>query len=71
MTVGGNILDYAGNTATEVASLETTKIHANSTISTPGERQAFVDIGNFYTKSRLREPEFMKLQISDIPLNKS
>ena len=67
MTVGGDRLDYAGKTATEVASLETTKIHANSTISTPGERQAFSDIGNFYTNSRLREPEFMKVHISDIP----
>ena len=54
MTVGGDRLDYAGNTATEVESLETTKIHANSTISTPGARQAFADIGNFYTNSRLR-----------------
>ena len=67
MTVGGDRLDYAVNTATEVASLETTKIHANSTISTPGSRQAFVDIGKFYTNSRLREPEFMKVHISYIP----
>ena len=66
MTVGGDRLDYAGNTATEVASLETTKIHVNSTISTPGARQAFADIWNFYTNSRLREPEFMKVHISDI-----
>ena len=67
MTVGGNRLDYACNTATEVASLETTKIHAKSTIFTPGARQALADIGNFYTNSRLREPEFMKVHISDIP----
>ena len=67
MTVGGDRLDYSGNTETEVASLETTKIHANSTISTPGARQSFAYIGNFYTNSRLREPEFMKVQISDIP----
>ena len=67
MTVGGDRLDYAGNTATEVASLETTKIHANSTISTPGTRKAFADIGNFYANSRLREPEFMKVHILDIP----
>ena len=53
MTVEGDRLDYAGNTA---ASLETTKIHANSTISTHGSRQAFADIRNFYTNSRLREP---------------
>ena len=53
MIVGGDILDYAVNKATEVASVETTKIHANSTIYTPGTRQAFADIGNFYTNSRL------------------
>ena len=67
MTVGGDILDYAGNTATEVASLERTKIHANSTISTPVSRKAFIDIGNFYTNSKLREPEFMKVHISHTP----
>ena len=67
MTVGGDRLYYSGNTATEVASLETTKIHVNSTISTPGARQAFAYIGKFYTNSRLREPEFMKVHISDIP----
>ena len=67
MTVGVDRLDYAGNTATEVASLETTKIHANSTISTPGSRQAFSDIGNLYTNSRLIEPEFMKVNISYTP----
>ena len=69
ITVGGDKLDYSGNTETEVASLETTKIHASSTISTPGARQAFADIGNFYTNSRLREPEFMKVHILDIPQN--
>ena len=67
MTVGGDRLDYAGNTATEVVILETTNIHANSTIPTPGSRQAFSDIGNFYTNYIFREPEFMKVHISDIP----
>ena len=67
MKVGGDRLDYTGNKSTEVASLETTKIHTNSTIFTPGARQAFADIGNFYTNFRLREPEFMKVHISDIP----
>ena len=60
-------MDHAGNTATEVASLETTKIHANSTIFTPGARQAFAEIGNFYNYYRLRKPEFMKVHISGIP----
>ena len=67
MTVGGNILDYSGNTATEVTSLETKKIHSNSTISTTGAIQAFADIGNFYTNYRLRKPELIKVHISDIP----
>ena len=67
MTVEGDRLDYVGNTATEVASFEATKIHADSTISTPGARQAFIDMGDFYTNSKLIEPEFMKVHISDIP----
>ena len=67
MTVGGDRLDYAGNTANEVASLETTKIRASINIYTIGARKSFAYIGNFYTNSRLREPEFMKVHISDIP----
>lgn len=64
-TVGGNVLDYYGETSTEVAALETVKIHLNSVISTKGAKYACVDVRNFYTNSRLDEPEFMRIHIDD------
>ena len=51
MTIGGNLLEYEGKTSTETASLETIKIHLNSTISTKNAKYAAADIGNFYTNS--------------------
>ena len=67
LTVGGDRLEYEGQTSTEVASLETTKILINSTISTEGARFACADIGNMYTNSRLDTPEYMRIHINDIP----
>ena len=46
--------------------METTKIHINSTISTPGAKYAAGDISNMYTNSRLESPEYMKINIRDI-----
>ena len=67
LTVGGDRLDYDGETSTEVSSMETVKIHINSTISTKGARYACADIGNFYTNSRLTTPEYMRIHERDIP----
>ena len=67
ITVGGDQLQYDGETSTEVASMETTKIHINSTISTKGARYACADVGNFYTNSRLESPEYMRIHERDIP----
>ena len=67
LTVGGNLLEYEGKTSTESASLETIKIHLNSTISTPDAKYAAADIGNFYTNSKLKTSEYMKIHISMIP----
>jgi hypothetical protein len=36
ITVGGNLLEYLGETSTEAASIETTKLLINSVLSTPG-----------------------------------
>ena len=61
LTVGGDQLDYDGNTATEVASMDTIKILLNSVISTKGAKFAAADTGNFYTNSILPESEYMKV----------
>ena len=67
LTLGGDRLIYDGDTCTEVASLETTKILINSTISTEGARFLCADIGNMYTNSRLDTPEYMRIHITNIP----
>ena len=51
----------------EIAGLETIKIHLNSTISTKDAKYATADIGNFYTNSKLKSPEYMKIHLSLIP----
>ena len=67
MTIGGNHLQYNGKTSTEIAGLETIKIYLNSTISTKNAKYAAVDIGNFYTNSKLDSPEYMRTHLSLIP----
>ena len=67
ITVGGNRLDYDGDTSTEVSSMETFKIHINSVISTKGVRYVCADVGNFYTNSRLESPEYVRIRKRDIP----
>ena len=67
LKVVGNLLEYKGNTSTKSASLETIKIHLNSTISTKDAKYAAADIGNFYTNSKLDTPEYMNIHISLIP----
>ena len=67
MTAGGNLLEYNGKTSTETASLETIKIHLNSTISTKNAKYVAADIGKFYTNSKLDSPEYMRIHLSLIP----
>ena len=45
---GGDRLDYPGPTSTQCASLTTTKLLLNSTISTPDARFGAFDLKNFY-----------------------
>jgi hypothetical protein len=45
---GGDGLDFLGPTATQTASLVTTKLLLNSTISTPDARFSAFNIKNFY-----------------------
>ena len=53
LTLGGDRIEYDGDTATEVASMNTIQNFLNSVISTTKARFAAADIGNFYTNSRL------------------
>ena len=48
LTMGGDHVYFDGMTATQCASLLTTKIIMNSTISTPGVRFMTTDLKDFY-----------------------
>jgi hypothetical protein len=67
ITVGGDRLDYPGETSTDTASLDTTKLLINSVLSTPGARMGAIDIPNFYIHNDLKEYQYMRFHISMIP----
>ena len=63
---GGDKLVYDGPTATQCASLTTTEILLNSTISTPGARFMCADVKNFFYGTAMSILEYMKLHIKEI-----
>jgi hypothetical protein len=67
ITVGGNLLEYLGETSTEAASIETTKLLINSVLSTPGARLGTINISNFYIQNYLKDYQYMRFHISMIP----
>ena len=67
LTVGGDRLEYPGDPSSKCASLTTTKLLINSTISTPGARFGTADIKNFYYGTPLERFEYMKIKYDEIP----
>jgi len=65
--VGGDRINYPGEVSTPTANMLVTKILLNSTISTRGAKFMTMDISNFYLNTPLARPEFIRLNISDIP----
>ena len=66
-TVGGNKINYPGAVATPTAEMLVAKILFNSVISTKNAKFMTIDISNFYLNSPLPQPEFIKIEINDIP----
>ena len=66
-TVGGNRLDFPGDTTTNCASLTTTKCISNSTNSTLGARFITLDINNFYNNTPTGRYEYMKISLAILP----
>ena len=65
--VGGNKINYPGEVATPTADMLVAKILVNSTISTKHAKFMTMDISNFYLNTPLKRPEFLRLNIKDIP----
>ena len=57
-TIGGDMLEYTGETSTETSSIETAKLLINSTLSTKGAQFAVMDIFNFYIHNNLEDYQY-------------
>eukprot|EP00804_Cyclotella_cryptica_P004359 CCRYP_017999-RA/>CCRYP_017999-RA protein AED:0.23 eAED:0.24 QI:0/0/0/1/0/0/4/0/900 len=66
-TMGGNLINYPNDVGTPTANLLLIKILLNSVISTPGAKFATADMSNFYLMTPLKQPEYAKIKLSDIP----
>ena len=67
LTVGGNLLDFKGNTRAPTESVTTEKCVFRSVVSTPGARCLLDDIKIFYLDNILPDPEFMRIHLKIIP----
>jgi hypothetical protein len=65
--VGGDRINYPGEVATPTADMLVAKLLFNSVISTRGAKFMTMDISNFYLNTPLKRPEFIRLNIRDIP----
>jgi len=62
-TVGGNKIEYAGDTLTPTADLTTAKIVFNSVVSTPDAEFVTGDISDFYLFTDMEENKYMWIPI--------
>jgi hypothetical protein len=69
LTVGGDRLDYNGETATSTADITTFKILINSTLSTKDAKMMMMDIKKYYVGTPLPTYEYMRLSISILPID--
>jgi hypothetical protein len=69
LTVGGDRLDYSGDTATSIADITTFKILVNSTLSTQDAQMMMMDIQHYYLGTLLSINEYMRLPMSILPLD--
>ena len=67
LTVGGDRLEYFGNSSSTPASLTTFKILLNSVVSTRRAKFKSIDIKDFYYGTPLERPEYMRLHYDELP----
>jgi hypothetical protein len=67
LTVGGNILNYSGDVATDTTNITTFKILINSTLSTEDAAMMMMDIKNYYLGTPMPRFEYMKMLLSFFP----
>ena len=67
LTVGGNLIVCLYDVSAPTAALTTAKLLFNSVISTPGARFLTFDLKNFYLKTPLPTPRFMRMKLDILP----
>jgi hypothetical protein len=67
-TIGGNKVNYAGDTTAQTASMQLIKILCNSSVvSDEGSKFMTADIKDFYLGTPLPTPEYMRINLDHIP----
>jgi hypothetical protein len=67
LTVGGDRIDYPGETSTKNADLTTSKCLWNSVVSTDAKNYMCADVKKIYLNTLLDRPEYMRLALNVIP----
>jgi hypothetical protein len=67
LTVGGDRIDYPGETSTKNADLTTSECLWNSVVSTNEAMYMCADVNTFYLNTLLDHPEYMRLTLNIIP----
>ena len=65
--VGVDRTNYPGKVATPTSEIRVAKLLFNSVVSTPDARFMSADISNFYLMTPLKRPEYIRINIRDIP----
>jgi hypothetical protein len=66
-TLRGNLIHFLDDVGTPTANLLLIKIFLNSVISTEGGKFATADLSNFYLMTPLKQPEFGRVKLINIP----
>jgi hypothetical protein len=67
LTVGGDRIDYPGETSTKNTDLTTSKCLWNSVVSTDAAIYICADVKKIYLNTLLDRPEYMRLALNIIP----
>jgi hypothetical protein len=66
-TVGGDRVDYPGDTSTQTADLTTVKVLINSVLSTPSAKMVSTDLKDFYLGTPIERYKYMRIPVHMFP----
>ena len=66
-TIGGDRLDYPGETSSSTADITTVKLLWNAVVSEPASKFMTLDVKDYFLNTELERPEYMWINLSMIP----